>query len=86
MKHTYQVHKEQVGKRFKQFREMVEKTWYELAANMKVDVTEIMAVERGITLPCFIEVEYLFRQFGMNPTWLLFGTGEPFLHGEVKEI
>ncbi len=75
--------KKEIGRRFKLFREAIEKTQAQLAKELKVYQSTITNIEVGKTFPGIKYLHYLFRKYGLNPSWILCDSGEMF--GGVKK-
>ena len=80
--------KKEIGKRFKQFRELVGKSKKQLeqeANNPLIQVPRINMLELGVFIPDIIFIQYFTETYGLNLTWLVKGTGEPFLISHRKK-
>ncbi len=78
----YFEQKKAMGQRFKQFREMLGKSRKEIedeANFLLVQEQRIKMFEIGAIIPDILFIQYFTENFGLNLTWLVKGTGEPFL-------
>jgi transcriptional regulator with XRE-family HTH domain len=74
----YVKQKKAIGKRFKQFRELVGKSQKEMEqeANDPLIMTErINMFEHGAISPDIIFMQYFTEEYGLNLTWLVKGSG-----------
>jgi len=80
--------KKEIGQRFKQFRETLGKSQKELekeANNPLIQVVRINMLELGVFIPDIIFIQYFTETYGLNLTWLVKGTGKPFLKKHRKQ-
>jgi transcriptional regulator with XRE-family HTH domain len=78
----YFQQKKAMGKRFKQFREMLGKSRKEFEAeanDLLIQEQRIKMVEIGAIIPDIFFIQYFTENYGLNLTWLVKGTGKPFL-------
>jgi transcriptional regulator with XRE-family HTH domain len=87
----YFKQKKAMGRRFKQFREMLGKSRKEIedeANFLLIQEQRIKMVEIGAIIPDILFIQYFTENYGLNLTWLVKGTGEPFLkknRGQMTE-
>jgi transcriptional regulator with XRE-family HTH domain len=77
----YVKNKKAMGKRFKQFRELIGKSKQELADEAEEALImdeRINLFEKGAIIPGIIFIRYFTEEYGLNLTWLVKGTGKPF--------
>jgi transcriptional regulator with XRE-family HTH domain len=77
----YVKNKKAMGKRFKQFRELIGKSKKELAEEAEEALImdeRINLLEKGAIIPDIIFIQYFTEEYGLNLTWLIKGTGKPF--------
>jgi transcriptional regulator with XRE-family HTH domain len=77
----YVKNKKAMGKRFKQFRELIGKSKKELAEDAEESLImdeRINLLEKGAIIPDIIFIRYFTEEYGLNLTWLVKGTGKPF--------
>jgi len=70
--------KKQIGLRFKQFREMMDKTQVELGDEFNVYQSTITNIEVGKTFPGVKYLHYLGKVYSLNADWLVNDRGEMF--------
>jgi transcriptional regulator with XRE-family HTH domain len=78
----YFQQKKAMGKRFKQFRELLGKSRKEIeneANFLLIQEQRIKMVEIGAIIPDILFIQYFTENYGLNLTWLVKGTGKPFL-------
>jgi transcriptional regulator with XRE-family HTH domain len=78
----YFKQKKAMGKRFKQFRELLGKSRKEIeneANFLLIQEQRIKMVEIGAIIPDILFIQYFTENYGLNLTWLVKGTGKPFL-------
>ena len=74
----YAKQKKEMGKRFKQFRELVDKSKMQMEqeANHPLIKAEIIhQFEYGAIIPNIIFMQYFTEEYGLNLTWLVTGSG-----------
>jgi len=74
----YAKQKKAMGKRFKQFRELVEKSKIQMEqeANLPlIKAEKIKQFEYGAIIPDIIFIQYFTEEYGLNLTWLVTGGG-----------
>ncbi len=87
----YFKQKKAMGRRFKQFRELLGKSRKEIedeANFLLIQEQRIKMVEIGAIIPDILFIQYFTENYGLNLTWLVKGTGEPFLkknRGQMTE-
>jgi transcriptional regulator with XRE-family HTH domain len=87
----YVKNKKAMGKRFKQFRELIGKSKQELADEAEEALImdeRINLFEKGAIIPDIIFIRYFTEEYGLNLTWLVKGSGKPFFkkgerHGTI---
>jgi transcriptional regulator with XRE-family HTH domain len=62
-----------MGKRFKLFRQLVEKSRREMASELNQTPDYISGIEEGNVLPTIDEILKLYISYGLNGSWLYFG-------------
>ena len=70
--------KKQVGQRFKKFRETIDKTQVQLAAEFDVYQSTITNIEVGKTFPSLKYLHLLGENYGLNADWVVNDRGEMF--------
>jgi transcriptional regulator with XRE-family HTH domain len=75
--------KEEIGSRFRQFRESIGKAQHELAAELKISQSTIANIERGKAFPNINYLHYFYNNYQLNINWLLIGRGEMFSKGRI---
>jgi transcriptional regulator with XRE-family HTH domain len=68
--------KKEIGLRFKQFREFINKSQAKLAKELQVRQVIISEIETGMTFPGLNFQHYLYIQYNLNLNWLIRGSGE----------
>jgi transcriptional regulator with XRE-family HTH domain len=68
--------KKEIGLRFKQFREFINKSQAKLAKELQVRQVIISEIETGRTFPGLNFQHYLYIQYNLNLNWLIRGSGE----------
>ena len=81
----YFLHKKAMGNRFKQFRKAIGKSKQELAEESGIIEERIKWFEEGTIIPDIIFIQYFIEKYGLNLTWLVKGTGEPFFKKDSRE-
>jgi transcriptional regulator with XRE-family HTH domain len=76
--------KEDVGKRFKEFRIDKKKAQHVLASELKVHQSTITNIEHGTTFPKINYLQYFYEKYGLNINWLVTGEGEMYMRGHPK--
>ena len=78
----YAKQKKAMGKRFKQFRELVEKSKIQMeqeANHPLIKAKKINQFEYGAIIPDIIFIQYFTEEYGLNLTWLVTGSGFIFV-------
>ena len=70
--------KQQIGQRFKKFRETIGKTQVQLAWEFKVYQSTITNIEVGKTFPNIKYLHHLGKAYRLNADWLINNRGEIF--------
>lgn len=70
--------KVEVGMRFKVFREIIDRTQEQLAAELEILKSEIDAIEEGRIFPDITYLHYLHENYGLNINWILGKVGTMF--------
>lgn len=73
--------KQDVGKRFKDFRVDKKKAQHILAAELKVHQSTITNIEHGTTFPKINYLEYFYQKYGLDINWIVTGNHEMFRKG-----
>ena len=68
--------KEQIGQRFRKFRETIDKTQVQLAAEFDVYQSTITNIEVGKTFPGIKYLHFLGENYGLNADWIVNDRGE----------
>ncbi|MCP4219897.1 MAG: helix-turn-helix transcriptional regulator [bacterium] len=68
--------KKEIGKRFRRFREEIQKAQHELASELNIYQSTITNIERGKTFPNIRYLQYCYRTYHLNINWLLTNQGE----------
>ena len=74
----YVKQKKAMGQRFKQFRELVEKSKIQMeqeANHPLIKAERINQFEYGAIIPDIIFIQYFTEDYGLNLTWLVTGVG-----------
>jgi len=74
--------KKEIGKRFRLFREAIEKTQAQLAKELNVYQSTITNIEMGKTFPGLRYLNYFQNLYRLNVNWMLNGLGEIFMTEE----
>ncbi len=85
----YFQQKKAMGKRFKQFRELLGKSRKEIedeANFLLIQEQRIKMVEIGAIIPDILFIQYFTENYGLNLTWLVKGTGEPILKEDGRQM
>ncbi len=85
----YFKQKKAMGKRFKQFRELLGKSRKEIedeANFLLIQEQRIKMVEIGAIIPDILFIQYFTENYGLNLTWLVKGTGEPILKEDGRQM
>jgi transcriptional regulator with XRE-family HTH domain len=75
--------KEEIGSRFRRFRESIGKVQHELAAELKISQSTIANIERGKAFPNINYLHYFYNNYQLNINWLLIGQGDMFSKGKT---
>jgi len=76
MTHPDDQLKNEIGTRFRRFREdHIKMTQIHLAAELGVDQSTITNIERGSSFPKIQYLVYLYKKHGLDPAWLFTGEG-----------
>jgi transcriptional regulator with XRE-family HTH domain len=80
--------KKEIGQRFKRFREAVGKSKKQLALELKISLKRVYDIEKGEIYPGTGLVLCIMNQYGLNPSWLLFGNEnyEMFLLKKLVDV
>jgi transcriptional regulator with XRE-family HTH domain len=70
--------KEAVGERFALFRATLFQSRRQLAEEAGTTPDLMLLIEKGIIMPDLLFLEYYFREYCLNLTWLLTGNGNMF--------
>jgi DNA-binding XRE family transcriptional regulator len=70
--------KEQIGQRFRKFRETIDKTQVQLAGEFNVYQSTITNIEVGKTFPNIKYLHQLGNSYRLNADWIVNGRGEMF--------
>lgn len=70
--------KVEVGMRFKVFREIIDRTREQLAAELDILESEIAAIEAGRIFPDITYLHYLYENYDLNINWILGKVGTMF--------
>ncbi|MCP4146211.1 MAG: helix-turn-helix transcriptional regulator [bacterium] len=68
--------KKEVGRRFRRFRESIEKAQYELAEELGISQSTIANIERGKAFPNINYLHNFYHKYNLNINWLITGEGE----------
>ncbi|MCP5047622.1 MAG: helix-turn-helix transcriptional regulator [bacterium] len=71
-------YKKEVGERFEFFRQLVLKTRAEFAEEASLPKQYIAQLEWGTVLPGILSIEYFYKEYGLNLSWLVSGEGDIF--------
>jgi transcriptional regulator with XRE-family HTH domain len=69
----------EVGSRFRSFRSAIGKTPEQIAEECGFTVDYISGVEQGDYIPIISFIEYFYRKYRLDLTWLVKGEGKMFL-------
>lgn len=78
--------KEQMGQRFRKFREAIGKTQVQLAKELKVYQSTITNMEAGKTYPGIKYLHQLGKNYRLNADWIVNDTGKMFDDSPVIPI
>lgn len=70
--------KEQIGQRFRKFRETIKKTQVQVAKEFNVYQSTITNIELGKTFPNIKYLLYMGEVYRLNADWIVNGRGEMF--------
>lgn len=68
--------KEEIGRRFRQFRWMINKSQWQLAEEIDIFQSIISNIESGKTFPRIVYLQFLNENYGLNINWLVTGKGD----------
>ncbi|MCP4220683.1 MAG: helix-turn-helix transcriptional regulator [bacterium] len=68
--------KEDIGRRFRKFREYVGRAQHEMATDLGVSQSTIANIERGKAFPNINYLHYFYGEYNLNVNWLLTAEGE----------
>lgn len=71
-------YKKEIGDRFRIFRQLVLKTRREFADEASLPEEYIAQIEWGAVIPGILSIEYYYKEYGLNLTWLVSGDGNIF--------
>ena len=77
----YEPLKRAIGKRFKFFRQLMSKSrkdFEDEANNMEIAEERIAFIEKSVTVPNIIFIQYFTEEYGLSLTWLVTGRGKMF--------
>jgi len=77
----YFLQKQEIGQRFKQFRQMLGKSIKKIVQDANEPIIQekrIKLMEKGAFLPDIIFIQYFTEAYGLNLTWLVKGIGPIF--------
>lgn len=77
--------KHEIGNRFRIFREIIDRTPDQLAAELGVLPVEIIDIEAGRVYPGVLCLYHLHRQYRLNVNWLLGRLGDIFDQPDDQE-
>ncbi len=72
--------KKDIGKRFRQFRESIQKAQHELAGELNIYQSTITNIERGKTFPNIRYLIHFYKKYQLNINWLLTNDGEMLIY------
>lgn len=75
---------EEVGERFRRFRENINKAQHELASELGVAQALISKIESGDYQPKLSYLSYFIKKYRLNINWLFSGKGEMYIRDERK--
>ena len=71
-------YKKEIGDRFRIFRQLVLKSRAEFANEASLPEDYIAQIEWGTVIPGLLSIEYYYKEYGLNLTWLVSGDGNIF--------
>ena len=80
------IDKVEIGARFKVFREIIDRTPEQLAADLEAPVSEIMAIEDGRIFPKIVYLYYFYGHYGLNINWLIGNVGTMFVKKDPRKL
>jgi transcriptional regulator with XRE-family HTH domain len=80
------VRKVEVGVRFKVFREIIDRTPEQLAAELEIPKSEIDSVEEGLLFPDIAYLHYLYENYGLNINWMIGKVGSMFAKNDPQKL
>ena len=80
------ANKVKIGARFKVFREIIDRTPEELAADLDTPVSEIKAIEEGRIFPKIVYLYYFYGHYGLNINWLIGNVGTMFAKKNPRKL
>jgi transcriptional regulator with XRE-family HTH domain len=70
----------EIGKRFRRFRESINKAQHELAAELNIYQSTITNIERGKTFPNIRYLIHFYKKYQLNINWLLTNDGDMLVY------
>lgn len=78
--------KVEIGARFKVFRELIDRTTGQLAADLDISESEIEAIEAGRVFPKISCLHYFYEHYGLNINWLIGNIGTMFVKNDSGKL
>jgi transcriptional regulator with XRE-family HTH domain len=72
--------KQEIGKRFRRFRETIRKAQHELASELDIYQSTITNIERGKTFPNIKYLQHFYHKYDLNVNWLLTNQGDMIIY------
>lgn len=72
--------KQEIGKRFRRFRETIKKAQHELASELNIYQSTITNIERGKTFPNIKYLQHFYQKYDLNVNWLLTNEGDMIIY------
>lgn len=72
--------KQEIGKRFRKFREAIKKAQHELASELNIYQSTITNIERGKTFPNIKYLQHFYNKYNLNINWLLTNEGDMVMY------
>ncbi|MCI0471554.1 MAG: hypothetical protein L0Y73_07855, partial [Candidatus Aminicenantes bacterium] len=82
----YDTCKIEVGVRFSIFRDIIEMSREQMAAELDIPGSEIEDIEEGRCFPKIISLHYLHEKYGLNINWMVGKSGNIFTNNDRQKF
>lgn len=82
----HDVCKNEIRVRFSIFRDIIDRTREQLAAELDIPVSEIEDIEEGRCFPKIIYLHYLYEKYGLNINWMIGKSGDMFTNNDRPKL